>query len=330
MKKFANRKAIALALVAAVASVAAWLFVPPPRQARAQFADQGAWAGNATLNTGVTPNVLTITLANVSQLSDITGVQIGLNPSANNTAAVNIVITNAMGSTAATALDRPSSIGLTSLSNSELFAGETTSVKYNGSVFVLTSNVDMTRIGQAVEFRGSTAPRGSLIEDGSCVSQTTYAALFSVIGTTYGSCSAGLFALPLSNGTMFAANDNQGIAVANRITNAGSGCALTASGTFCGGQNQTLTLLQTPTGIQSSNAAFGINVTGGAPFAAITGGNTGFATAGSPTFPTFNSATPTASGTVGAAVVTSTSTNTAGLPHPVLNPILSGIRAIKY
>lgn len=36
-------------------------------------------------------------------------------------------------------------------------------------------------------YAGSTAPTGWLICDGSAVSRTTYANLFSVIGTTYGS-----------------------------------------------------------------------------------------------------------------------------------------------
>jgi len=41
--------------------------------------------------------------------------------------------------------------------------------------------------GTVVDFAGSTAPTGWLLCDGSEVSRTTYAALFAVIGTTYGS-----------------------------------------------------------------------------------------------------------------------------------------------
>jgi microcystin-dependent protein len=40
--------------------------------------------------------------------------------------------------------------------------------------------------GTIVAFAGSTAPNGYLIADGSAVSRTTYATLFAVIGTTYG------------------------------------------------------------------------------------------------------------------------------------------------
>ena len=41
-------------------------------------------------------------------------------------------------------------------------------------------------VGAVVAFAGSTTPQGWLLCDGSAVSRTTYAALFAVIGTTYG------------------------------------------------------------------------------------------------------------------------------------------------
>lgn len=44
-----------------------------------------------------------------------------------------------------------------------------------------------TPVGSISLFAGTTAPSGWLICDGSAVSRTTYANLFSVIGTTYGS-----------------------------------------------------------------------------------------------------------------------------------------------
>ena len=43
-----------------------------------------------------------------------------------------------------------------------------------------------TPVGSINLYAGSTAPTGWLICDGSAVSRTTYANLFSVIGTTYG------------------------------------------------------------------------------------------------------------------------------------------------
>ena len=52
-------------------------------------------------------------------------------------------------------------------------------------------------VGAVVAFAGSTSPDGWLLCDGSAVSRTTYAALFAVIGTTYGSGDGSTtFALP--------------------------------------------------------------------------------------------------------------------------------------
>ena len=52
------------------------------------------------------------------------------------------------------------------------------------------TNVDLNNVGNPIgsvqAFAGSTIPTGWLLCDGSAVSRTTYAALFAVIGTTYG------------------------------------------------------------------------------------------------------------------------------------------------
>lgn len=49
------------------------------------------------------------------------------------------------------------------------------------------SGGEATPIGSVQAFAGATAPSGWLACDGSAVSRTTYAALYAVIGTTYGS-----------------------------------------------------------------------------------------------------------------------------------------------
>ena len=314
------KRIVAPTIAALLAALVVYCFVPPPRPAAAQFADQGTWAGTA----GGTANAVVLNLANVGSLNDIVGVQISFNPAANNTGPVTIAITNVLGTTTATALQRPSSIGLVGLSLNELWAGETTSVKYNGAVFVLSSNADSRGIGDTVETRNSIAPRGTLIEDGSCYSQTTYAALFSVIGTTYNaaapvSCSGSQFAVPDSRGSLFAALDTQGAnGAASRITNAGSGCTATAVGTRCGNQNQTLSLAQIPTGITSSGSSAasylgGTSVAGGIPGS----GGPGIAVQSS-------------GGFLVAVTVPTTSNNTGGAAHPILGPVLLGMRAIKY
>lgn len=308
------------ALTLFVAVGAAYLFVPPPRHAAAQFADQGTWGGTA----GGTANALVITLANVASLNDIVGVPIRFNPAANNTGPVTIVVTNAMGSTTATAALRPSSLGLVAFSLNEFWAGETTSVTYNGSNFVLSSNVDMRPIGSTCEFRGTGAPRGCLIEDGSCVSSSQFAPLASVISTLYGTCSG--LQLPDSRGTDFMALDGQGAnGLANRITS--TSCATpNALGTHCGVQTAALTSTAnmppyTPSGsitngaITSSTSFEGI---GGSQATLFEGSGSSYVVG-----QILITSTQAASTFTGAAVGSST-------PFPSLNPKLLGIRAIKY
>jgi microcystin-dependent protein len=313
-------KLLASAAGALLATAVIYCVVPPPQRVSAQFADQSTYGGTSTGSA----NAQAITIGNYS--SNLTGVPLRFIPGFTNTGPATISISGLTP----VAILRPSSIGLVAFSGQELFAGEPTSVEYNGTNYVLTSNVDMTRIGQTVEFRGSTAPRGTLIEDGSCVSTTTYAALNNVIGTLYGTCSAGFFKLPFSNGTAFVAFDAQGAnGAANRMTTAS--CATPNSPSLCGSETETLTLAQSPAGITSFGSA---NV----------------ASTSTGTFATGNLAT-TQPGTTGSSVVTfiangaeqvipvssngtasigSTSNNTGGQAHPILNPVLPGIRAIKF
>jgi microcystin-dependent protein len=70
----------------------------------------------------------------------------------------------------------------------------------NGSI--VESAIDVASFagvpaGASMDFRGTVPPAGWLLEDGSAVSRTTYAALFAVIGTTYGAGDGSLtFNLP--------------------------------------------------------------------------------------------------------------------------------------
>ena len=61
-----------------------------------------------------------------------------------------------------------------------------TSVAATSSVTVGGTSV-LSPAGAIMQYAGSSAPSGWLIADGSAVSRTTYAALFAVISTTYGS-----------------------------------------------------------------------------------------------------------------------------------------------
>jgi hypothetical protein len=192
----------------------------------------------------------------------------------------------------------------------------------------------MTPIGHAIDLRQSsgTAPAGYVIEDGTCYTRTALPSLFAAIGTTYNAgapsaCSGSQFAVPFSNGTVFAAIDTQGSNTANRLTAGGSGCTATTVATLCGSQNETLTLGQLPSGITSNNPSQAISVVS--------------TVAGIPQNATIAAAFGTGGGnayipgvlsnvsSTGSNNISVTSNNTSNQPHPNVQPTMLGWRAIK-
>ena len=151
---------------------------------------------------------------------------------------------------------RRSQLGATMSVGGEVVAGQMVTVQWDGTRWQCTS-CQFVRVGEVLDMATTTLPAGHLVGDGSCVSQSTYADLFSLLGTSFGSCSAGLFALPDLRGRMTAGYDTQGTqGAANRMTSAGSGCVATGVAVGCGSQNQTIaqsnlpnaTLSYTPSG----------------------------------------------------------------------------------
>jgi microcystin-dependent protein len=323
MMKMFNK--IAFPLFGIAMTLGLYSLAPPPRQAAAQFVDQSTYGGTSA----GTANAQTFTVANYNAY--LPGVQLKFIPGNTNTGPTQINVS----SIGLMNVVRPSSIGNVALSGGELQAGELTCVTYNGTALQLSCNVDLTPIGRTIEYRGAATPRGTLIEDGSCVSRVTFAPLFSVIGTTYGACDGSTtFGVPDSRGTMFAALDTQGAnGAANRITSGGSNCNATVLGNLCGGQNATLTALQLPTISSVQNGIGFTAVTGGLKYVGApnwstsgtccTGGvqNTGQSTN------TLTVGDITVSGSLN---VAATSSNTGGQSHPILNPVLIGRRSIKY
>lgn len=75
--------------------------------------------------------------------------------------------------------------------------------------------------GAMMSFAGGTAPEDWLLCDGSAIDRTTYAALFTAIGTSFGiGDGSTTFNLPDFRGRTSVGMDNMGGASANRITNA--------------------------------------------------------------------------------------------------------------
>jgi microcystin-dependent protein len=112
--------------------------------------------------------------------------------------------------------------------------------------------VDSTPIGTVQMYGGAAAPTGWLLCTGSAVSRTTYANLFSVIGTTYGiGDNISTFNLPDFRGRM--------------PLGAGTGTGLTARtlGEASGSETHVLTIAQMPSHSHSINAPLSNNPSGG-------------------------------------------------------------------
>lgn len=100
-------------------------------------------------------------------------------------------------------------------------------------------------VGTVTFFAGSTAPTNWLLCYGQAVSRTTYAALFSAIGTTYGTGDGTTtFNVPDMRGRVGAGKDDMGGTAASRLTSAKSGVAGGTLGGAGGVQEHALTASQ--------------------------------------------------------------------------------------
>lgn len=99
-------------------------------------------------------------------------------------------------------------------------------------------------IGGQLSYGGPTAPPGWLLCYGQAVSRSTYAALFAIIGTAYGTGDGSTtFNVPDKRGRASIGADNMGGSPAGNVTNSVSGIQATVVGASGGSQNaQTDTL----------------------------------------------------------------------------------------
>ncbi len=105
---------------------------------------------------------------------------------------------------------------------------------------------DSTASGTVVPWGGSSAPTGWLDCDGSAVSRSTYADLFTAIGTTYGvGDGSSTFNIPDIRGRTVCGKDNMGGTAANRLTSAAT-IDGTTLGTAGGSETHTLTTSEIP------------------------------------------------------------------------------------
>lgn len=102
--------------------------------------------------------------------------------------------------------------------------------------------------GIILPYAGSAAPDGYLLCYGQAVSRSTYAALFSAIGTTYGVGDASTtFNVPDLRGRVIAGQDDMGGSSADRLTGQANGVDGDVLGGTGGTESQTLSIAQLPT-----------------------------------------------------------------------------------
>lgn len=119
--------------------------------------------------------------------------------------------------------------------------------KGSGSVLVGGVGGFLVPTGSVMPFAGSSAPTGWLLSFGQAVSRTTYAALFAVVGTTYGSGDGSTtFNLPDLRGRAVAGQDDMGGTSANRLTGLSGGVDGDILGGTGGAESHTLTVAQIP------------------------------------------------------------------------------------
>jgi len=95
--------------------------------------------------------------------------------------------------------------------------------------------------GALMPYAGSSAPTGYLLCDGSAVSRSTYATLFSAIGTQYGAGDgSSTFALPDLRGRVVAGQDDMGGSSADRLTDQTGGLNGDTLGDTGGSETQAL------------------------------------------------------------------------------------------
>jgi microcystin-dependent protein len=269
--------------------------------------------------TGGTSTAYTVTSYQVfDTLAHLNGQMIAFTPHATNGATVTLNV-DSLGA-------KP----LRSAPSTELLAGTLIQgtpyvAVYNNSdaVFYLQSffgNPYNIPLGAGLPFFLPTAPNSSFVFPfGQAINRTTYSALFALMSTTYGTGDGSTtFNLPDLRGRVPAGKDDMGGSAASRLTNAGSSIAGTALGAAGGGETQTLTRAQLPTGITSSGTN-SISVTSSS--SVVQGGTDQFFTGGA--VPSVQN--PLVGSTItstGSNSISVTSNNTSGNAHPNVQPTL--------
>jgi microcystin-dependent protein len=175
-----------------------------------------------------------------------------------------------------------------------------------------------------MDYWGTTVPNSSFVfPTGQAISRTTYAALFAIVGTTYGSGDGSTtFNLPDKGERVSVMK----VSSASRLTSTYFGGNSTALGATGGSESQSLTFAQLPTGIASANASQAISVVtaGGifVPRSADAVIQDFPATVGSGLRAQCNTMSSGTLASAGNNSITVTSNNTNGAAHPIVQPTI--------
>lgn len=184
-------------------------------------------------------------------------------------------------------------------------------------------------IGGMIDYIGPTAPNSSFVLPfGQNINRITYATLFGLIGTTFGSGDGSTtFGLPDLRGRVTASPDNMGSGDANRLNSSALTSVRSTLGGAGGESVHTLALAELPTGITASGSG-SASVSGGTANVATGIGTANVAAGGNPVnvVTAFSSASVNASGGVS---VSATSTNTGGGAHNIMQPTILVNRILR-
>lgn len=178
-------------------------------------------------------------------------------------------------------------------------------------------------LGAGMDYWGPTAPNSAFaVPTGQAISRTTYAALFGLVGTTYGSGNGSTtFNLPNKSGRVSAAIDLTGTVLTGSTITGGAGA--TGLGGTGGGEIQALTLGQLPVGITSAQNGLAVLVNSVNSIASGAWHTNSMGNTGGDNAPATNGVisylNQQSTGSINVAV---TSNNTGGGGHPNVQPTI--------